>query len=215
MTDPLVTPVQAAPVRAIDRRHWLLAGIIAILGGYLTILAIGGNLIQQLLGFSGAPAEFTLLFVGQLVFAVAVAVLGYFLAPGPLGRRVLASAIYVVAVAVLVVCLTLRLGGGAGPVLGGPFIGATLTNSFFMILLFGALAWLIAARARPIAYLALLLVAAIAPIGTLFALGGISNAVSSMVQLVAVGVAAVVILLVSIPRASSVDEPIDTADLPS
>jgi hypothetical protein len=217
MSDPLVTPTPTLtePVRRIDRRQWLLAGIIAILGGYLTILAIGGSLIQQLTGFGGGPAELTLLFVSQLVFAVAVTVLGYFLAPGSLGMRLLASAIYVLAVVTLVVLLTLRVSGGLGRVLGGPVIGATLTNSFFMILLLGALAWLIATAARPIAFIALVLAAAIAPVGVLLALAGVSAALSSMVQLIAVGIAAVVILLVSIPRRAVAEEPIDTADLPA
>lgn len=216
MTDPLVTPAPAEPVRPIDRRIWLLAGIIAILGGYLTIQAISGGLIQHLAGFGNGPAELTVLLFSHLVFAVAVTVLGYFLAPGSLGMRVLASAIYVAAVVLVVAVLALRISGALG---GGPgvlFVGATLANPFFVVLLFGALGWLLASRARPIAYLALLLAAAIAPVGLLFGLAGLSSVLSSIVQLVAVGVVAVVILLVSIPRRPTVSSrPVDASDLPA
>lgn len=221
MSDPLVPPALAEPAGPIDRRHWLLAGVIAILGGYLTIIAIGGNLIQQLLGFGGGPAELTVLFVSQLVFAVAVTVLGYFLAPGSLGMRLLASAVYAAAVVLLVASLTLRVGGGLGRALSPLFFGATIANPFFMILLFGGLGWLLASRARGIAYLSLVLAAVVAPVGVLLALANLNGAVSSIVQLLAVGVAAVVILLVSFPRRPiepehlEAAEPIDTADLPS
>lgn len=209
MTDPLVTP--PAPTRTSSRRHWLLAGIIAILGGYLTIVSVGGSLIQQLAGFAGGPPELTLLFVAQLVFAVAVTVLGFFLAPGSLGARLLGSVVYIVAVALLVVLLTLRVSAGLGRALSGPFIGATVTNPFFMILLFGALGWLIASRAKPIAYLALVLAVVIAPVGFLLAMAGASGPVSSIVQLSLVAIAAVVVLLVSTMRPAA--PAIPTADL--
>ena len=183
----------------IDRRRVLLAGVIAILGGYLTILAIGGQLIQQLLGFGG-PVEFTVLFAAQLVFAVGVSALGYFLVPGPLLRRVIAKIVYIVGIAILVLVLVLRVGGTGGALLGNQFVQATISNVFFMVLLFGALAWLIAVGARPFAYLSLVLAAVIAPVGLLFVLNGVSNGISYIVQLIAVAIAAGVILLISIPR---------------
>ncbi len=196
-------------VEPMDRRRVLVAGVIAILGGYLTILAIGGQLIQQLLGFGG-PVEFTVLFTAQLVFAVGVSALGFFLVPGPLRRRVVAKVVYIVGIAILVLVLVLRVGGSGGALLGNQFVQATISNVFFMVLLFGALAWLIAVGARPFAYLSLVLAAVIAPVGLLFVLNGVSNGISYIVQLIAVAIAAGVILLISIPRSSvPVEEPID------
>ncbi len=121
-----------------------------------------------------------------------------------------AKVVYIVGIAILVLVLVLRVGGTGGALLGNQFVQATISNVFFMVLLFGALAWLIAVGARPFAYLSLVLAAVIAPVGLLFVLNGVSNGISYIVQLIAVAIAAGVILLISIPRSSApVEEPID------
>lgn len=183
-----------------SRRQWLLAGIIAILGGYLTILSIGGQLIQTLLGYlTGAGVELAVLLISQLVFAVAVTVLGYLLAPAQLGRRLLAAVIYVAGAAVLVLSLYVRISGALGN-LGGIPVAMTIANPYFMVVLCGGLGWLIATSARPIAYLSLVLAFLVMPLGYLFAINGIASALSSLIQLVVSAVAALVILAVSRPR---------------
>jgi hypothetical protein len=198
---PAGTAVYAepAPVVPVDRRVWLRSGIIAILGGYLTIGSISGGLVQQLAGFMGAGPEYTVLLVGQLVFAIGVTALGYFLVPGPLGRRILGKVVYALAIVILVVVVTLRITGGLGG-FGGAWSGVSIGNPYFMVLLFGGLGWLIASGAKPLGYLALIFAFLMIPITYFLLVSGIPSAIAVMIQMVVVLIGAVLILLASWPR---------------
>lgn len=188
--DPPPPPVHATPL---DRWRWLLSGIIAILGGYITLQALTGGLGQVFLGFL-APTVVAI-YVAQIVFGVAVSALGYFFVTAPLGRRILAKAVWVVGVGLVILFVALRLTTG----FGGVPAGLTVANPHFMLLVFGGLGWLIASGVTPLRYLVLLVALVPVPINFLLVLGGADSALGTLVQLVITGIAAVVILLVSRP----------------
>jgi hypothetical protein len=190
-------PYAATPrVGAFDRWRWLLAGVIGILGGYLTLSSINGPLLQTLSGFGQFDPEQSGVFIGQTVFAFAVTVFAYLVAPGTLSRRVLASVLYVVLVIAFVAFMVARLYGDLR--IGGPVMSFFISTQF-AVLFAGALGWLIAAGSRPIAFLTLLLTFIVMPLNTVFALNSLSSGWSQIVQLPLCLVIAVAILLASRP----------------
>lgn len=177
-----------------DRWRWLLAGVLGILGGYLTVSSVTGGL-ANVLAFN-QDWEIAVLLVGQAVFALAVTSFAFLVAPGTLGRRVLAVVLFVVITVLLVVFIIGRISGTLR--FGGPPL-LVVTNSYWIVLVAGGLGWLIAAGARPLAYLSLLLTLIVMPLGFVFTVNNITFGISSTVQLVLSLVIAAVILLVSRP----------------
>ncbi len=210
MTNPEVTtPVAANPYLAttttppFDRWRWLLAGVIGILGGYLTIGAAIGGLLNALSGFGGFPPEFTALLVAQAVFAIAVTAFAYAVAPGSASRRILAIVIFALGVVGTVALMFGRIYAGL-PIPGT--ISNFLINPFFLVLFFGALGWLLASGARPLAFVGLLLTLIVLPLNFVFLINGVGSGISTAVQYVLALVVAVVILLISRPARVAVPD---------
>ena len=194
--NPYAPAALAAPF---DRWRWLLAGVIGILGGYITLSLMNSGLIQALSGLGGYPPEITVQFVAQAVFGLAVASFAFLVAPGPLGRRLLAVLIFVVVVIVLVFILIGRINGSLR--LPGP--GALVVlNPYWVVLFAGGLGWLLAAGARPLAYLTLAATLVVMPLGYVFAMNNISSGIGTVVQLALALVIAVGILFASRPATS-------------
>jgi hypothetical protein len=206
-TSPTPNPYQAsiATVDAaapVDRWRWLLAGVLGILGGYLTVNALtDGVIFGALLRPDSFDAEIVVPWVLRGVFALAVTALAFFAAPGAIGRRGLAVALFVVVTIVLFFVILGRLSGAIRG--GGPAV-LMLTNAYWVVLAVGGLGWLIASAARPIAYLSLLLALIVMPLNFVFAVNNLPSATSGLVQLLVSLVIAVVILFVSRPAAMSV-----------
>lgn len=194
-TAPSGPAVAASATDGTGRWRWLLSGVIGILGGYLTLLAISGGLLPALAGFAAPGPEYTILLVAQTVFAVVVTAFAYALAPGSVGRRWTAIAIYVVGV---VLTILLALGRITGGIPGGAVMGFFL-NAFWLVLLFGALGWLIACGARPLAYLGLLLTVILLPVSFGLIMNGFPSAASNGLQFALALVIAIVILILSRP----------------
>ncbi len=174
-SQPPPPPTRATPL---DRWRWLLSGIIAILGGYITLGSLNGGFNILFAGL--VTPEAVVLAVLPFVFGILVTALGYFFVPAPLGRRILAKVVLVVGALLLILGVWLRMTTGAG----GLPLGMTLANAAFMLLLFGGLGWLIACRVEPIRYLVLLVALIAVPGPTLLTLAGVAGAVTYIVQLV-------------------------------
>lgn len=205
MTNPEVTSpiapnpyVVTAAEPAFDRWRWLLAGVIGILGGYLAIASAVGGLLNGLSGFGGFPPEFVALLIGQAVFAVLVTGFAYAVAPGTASRRILAIVIFSLGFVGTLALMFARIYSGLG--LPGALSGV-LVNPFWLVLFLGALGWLLASGARPLAFLGLLLTFIVMPLNFVFVLNGIGSGISTGVQYAAAFVIAVVILLISRPAA--------------
>ena len=206
-------PAAVATAAPFDRWRWLLAGVIGILGGYLTISSFSGGLLNVISGIAQYDLELSAQIVLQGVFALAVTAFAYLVAPGPFPRRVIAVVLFVVVAVAIVALLAARYSGGLR--LPGPAFNVVL-NPYWLVLLTGGLGWLIAAAARPIAYLSLLLTFIVMPLGFVFAINSISSGISTIVQLVLSLAIAIVILLVSRPAASSYESsaPVATSVAP-
>jgi hypothetical protein len=209
MSTPEPTPAAPSPYAApsvaaaapFDRWRWLLSGVIGILGGYLTVASVSGQLTMALSGRAAFPFEVGFLLVAQAVFALAVTAFAFMLAPGKFGRRVLAVVLFVVIVVLLVAFLVARNYGGLR-VPGPGFL--VVTNPYWIVLLAGAVGWLIAAGSRPLAYLSLLLTFIVMPLGFVFAMNNISYGISALVQYGLCLAIAVAILIVSRPALRAV-----------
>jgi hypothetical protein len=137
-------PPQPPTARTPDIR-WLLALVTVSLGGYMLVLSLSGQFIQL---FTGMPIDvsYGVLLTLQLIFALAVVVLGFFFAPAPLMRRAIAAGIVVAIVLLVIVLQAIRLSSGFGP--ASVFIGLTLGDSFVMLALGLGSGWLVV-RKRP------------------------------------------------------------------
>lgn len=165
-----------------EQRGRALASAVAVfLGGYLVLSALGGQLVNALAGFSGAGPELAVLFVLQLVFALAVVIGGYFLAPASAGRKLVASAIVVLGVILVIALMITRLTGSLGPIGGIPTM-ITLANPAFMTVLLVGAGWLIVRSAR-LGWLTLLAAAVLIPIQLIMNLNGIGFAITQIVVL--------------------------------
>ena len=191
--NPYAPATVAAPF---DRWRWLLAGVIGILGGYLTVSVVTSPFTFAFVQLDRYEPEQMLLFVSQAVFALSATSFAFLVAPGPFGRRVLAVVIFIVVTIVLVVVLVGRLSGAIR--VPGPTLGVII-NPYSVVLAAGGLAWLIAVGARPIAYFSVLLTLIVMPLNYVFALNGLASGINTTVQLVLSLAVAIVILLVSRP----------------
>lgn len=192
MSQPMYpqTPTWSAdPPRPSPSYQWLAAGVAGIAGGFIVVSLVVGQVALLLSGRSGLAAEQGVLALAQLAFGVLVVAAAYQLAPGPLALRLIATAVFVVGLVLTVTLLTLRL---TGALRGGP-LSIYLVNPSGLVLLAGAAGWLLAAGARPLAYLTLLPTILVIAVPSLLVRAGLP---SPLVSLATLGGALVVALLV-------------------
>jgi hypothetical protein len=185
--DPLVTP-------AFDRWRRVLAGVIGIVGGYLTVSAVTSPVVYA--ATRDLDHGFVLPGIAEGIFALGVTWFAFFVAPGTLRRRVLAIVIFT---AVVVVLVALLVGWFTGTLATPARTFMVFANPYWVVLVGGGLGWLVAAGSRPVAYLALLLAFIVMPLQYAFAIGNIEVGASTLVQLGVSLAVAVVILIVSRP----------------
>jgi hypothetical protein len=168
------------PARTPDVR-WLLALVTVCLGGYLLALSLSGQFIQL---FTGMRIEISygVLLTLQLLFAVAVVVLGFFFAPAPLVRRVIAAAVVVGVVLLVVILQAVRLSSGFGA--ASVFIGFTFADSFVMLTLALGGGWLFVRQRPGLAFVSLVLVVILALVRWALILNGVDFATNQIVTLV-------------------------------
>lgn len=197
---PEYTSVTASPAgpttvaAPFDRWRWLLVGVIGIVGGYLTLSSVNGDLVDSLGNRGGYGMDVLALSVVQGIFAVGVTAFAFFLAGGPLVSRVIAMALFVVITVVLIAYLVARYWGA----LQLPGMGVSVvTNPYWVVLFAGGLGWLLAAGARPLAHLSLVLTFVMMPFRDIVLLSGVEFGFVKLIQLVAALAIAAVILLVN------------------
>lgn len=187
--EPVRTP---APGRA------LASAVAVFLGGYILVQSLSSNLATYLAVQAAREPEAAVLLLTQLVFALAVVVVGFFLAPAPVGRKFLASALVVVGSILVVVTQAMRVSGAIRWGAGGVPLTMTLINAFFMVALTVGAGWLIVRSAR-VGWLALLATVILIPLPYLFTVANISWAIIQIVMLILLGIVGVVILLAGRP----------------
>lgn len=133
--------------------------------------------------------------MSQLIFAVAVVVVGYFLSSAPVSRKFIASLLVVVVVPLFLVVQVGRLTGSIG---GGIPLSITLANPAFMTVLSVGAGWLIARGAR-LGWLALLLTVVLIPIQFVFAMAAVGGVISQIVVLVVSAIIGAVIIAAGRP----------------
>lgn len=193
---PGATASSSSPAAARRRARWLPAGLLGIVGGYVIVLALSGPLLLALTNFSGVYLAPALMGAAQLLFGVVAVLAAYLLAPGPIGLRLTAVVLLlgVVGLAVGVVVARTTL------VLGGP-LSAVVFSQAGILVVGGGLCWLLACRARILAYLSLLpALALFLPIAQWLLMAGADNALVTFVTHVLALVAALVILGASAAR---------------
>ena len=196
MTIPQQTPTYAEPYAQpyaqVPRPGRSLASAVAVfLGGYLLLASLSGivgnvsmNIIAGLTGRPGPeyPLSLSVLAILQLLFAIIVVVFGLIIGNGSVTAKLVGSIIVAVGTILTFVFIGLRF-NGLLPFPGGrdgiPF-QAVFVNSWFAIVLFVGIAWLLSRRAR-LGWLSLLgsLILIPLPIAFLFA-----NLESGMIQIV-------------------------------
>ncbi|MEP6478409.1 MAG: hypothetical protein ABJB03_03380 [Rhodoglobus sp.] len=187
---PASTP---APLPEARYRN-LAAAVTVFLGGYLVLSAISGVLVNQLAGVGPQPELLALLLL-QLVFAVLVVVVGFFLSNAPVPRKLIGSAIVVVAVPLY---LVLQAGRLTGSINGGIPLSMTFANPYFMTVLAVGAGWLVVRGAR-LGWLALLVAAVLIPLPFGFAMANISYGISQIVLLFVCAVFGIVIIAAGRP----------------
>lgn len=194
---------------AIRPGRTLAAAVAVFLGGYLLLDAYAGQLVvgmaSVLSGITGRPAPYlpetaVLLFVSQFLFALIVVVVGLLLAEGSLAGRLVGALLVVVSSIVTLLILSLRI-SGVSPFPGGrdgiPF-QAIFANSWFAVVLFVGIAWLLARRAK-LGWLALLATLLLIPVPTALWIAGVEAAVVQLVMYLLSGVVGAGIILAGRP----------------
>lgn len=193
MPAPPGSPLE--PLRAgrrVDRRHWLLAGLLGIVGGALVLDAV----LRAASSFTSSqlPIEAFLMPVGAGVLGLAGIVVAFALAPGGAARRVLGVVVVLIGVGV-------AFGFGVALFTGGlrvPTEVRWVVSPQSLLVGAGIVGWLLAAGARWWAFLVVLLAPAVAAVATALVLAGSSLAALAP-QVVAV-VLALLTLALSVPR---------------
>jgi hypothetical protein len=161
--------------------RWLLSLVTVSLGGYLLVMSLSGQ-FNQLFTAMQIDISYAVLLILQLLFAVAVVGLGFFFAPAPLLRRVVAAAIVVGVVLLVVILQAVRLSSGFGP--ASVFMGFTLADAFVMLTAAFGAAWLVVRRRRGLAFAALALVVILALAHWALLVNGVDSATTQLVMLV-------------------------------
>lgn len=128
------------------------AAVVALLlGGYLLVVSNVSQLAIGLAGIGGYPPEQTALFLMQYLFAIAVIVFGLAVAPGALGRRVIAVVVVLVLILIWTLIFTARLTGSV-PL---PYASGFITAPSFIVALALPAGWLIVRERPGVSYLLL------------------------------------------------------------
>jgi len=210
MTNPQYTVDPAYPEMPATRPGRNLASAIAVfLGGYLLLAGFAGLLTQvalsvfaELAGHGGPtfPVPTLVLAVLQFLFAMIVVVAGLLLGDGPLAGRLVGAVVVVVGSILTFVALGLWV-NGVLPLPSGkdgiPF-RAVFTNTWFAIVLFGGIAWLLARRAR-LGWLSLLGTLVLIPVPTALAFANVESGVLQIVMYLLSGIVGAGIILAGRP----------------
>lgn len=178
----------------------LAAAIAVYLGGYLLTPSLSGQLGFLVTGLSG-QSDLVVSFVLQAIFAAAVVVGGFLLVPAPIGLRLIAIAVVVVAIVVTIASQAARISGPMGAATVP--MSLTVSNGYFMAALAVGGGWLLVRQAR-LGWLALLLVAVLVPLP--FALT-YANLGAGVVQLVSLGLSGAVLAAIVIAGRPLSDHP--------
>lgn len=176
--------------------QWLAAGIAGITGGFVVVTTMAGQVPFLLAGRSGMRIEQGVLILAELGFGVAVVLAAYLLAPGPLPMRLIGAAVFAGGVVVTLAAGTLRM---MGPLRGSP-MSLYLLNPHGLLLLAGAAGWLLAAEARPTAYLALAPTVLVFPMTVLLIRADLASPLATAATLGLSLLIALGVLAVSKPR---------------
>jgi hypothetical protein len=164
--------------------RWLLSLVTTSLGGYLLVSSLSGQVTQLLSGAEYMQSYgfgFGLLLVLNLLFALAVVLLGLFFATASLARRGIAAGIVVLGVILVSILQAVRVTAGFGR--ATPFLAFTFADPYVMLPLLLVAAWFVV-RYRPgLAFVALALVIIIALSHWGLLVAGIDTATSSLVIL--------------------------------
>ncbi|MGN6501349.1 MAG: hypothetical protein ACTHKX_00395 [Pseudolysinimonas sp.] len=123
-----------------------------VLGGYLLVVSNVSQLAIGLAGLASYPAQQTALFLMQYRFAIAVVVFGLAVAPGALGRRVIAIVVVLVLILIWTLIFMARLTGSV-PL---PYASGVITAPAFIVALALPAGWLIVRERPGVSYLFLL-----------------------------------------------------------
>lgn len=187
-----------------------LAGAIAVfLGGYLLLAGFTGFLGQTALslfatlggrGGPSYPLATMVLSLLQFLFAIIVVVVGLFLARRSTTGTVLGVGVVIVGSLLTFVFLGLRY-NGLLPIPGGqagiPF-NAVFVNSWFAIVFFVGVAWLLARGAR-LGWLAILASLILVPLPIAFTFANLESGVVQIVMFLLSGIVGAVIILAGRP----------------
>ncbi|SDH29203.1 hypothetical protein [Agrococcus jejuensis] len=180
------------PGRRLDRRHWLLAGLLGIVGGAL--LLDGVLSITPVLSGAQVPIESMALAAGGAALGLVAIVVAFSLAPGSLGRRALGIVIVLVGIGLAVGLVALLFGGPVRI----PVEVRWVASPQSLLVGTGIVGWLLASGARWWAFLVVLLAPAIPAVASALLFQGSSLAILAPQALALV--LALLALLLSIPR---------------
>ena len=199
----------AAPAGRVRPGRNLASAIAVFLGGYLLLAGFSGFLSQTSMslfaGLSGRggpeyPVSIMVLAVLQFLFALIVVVVGLFLGDGPTTGKLLGATVIVVGSILTFVVLGLWINGLVsfpGGQAGIPF-RAVFANTWFAIVLFGGIAWLLARGAR-LGWLSLLATLILIPVPTAMVFANAESGVVQIVMYLLSGIAGAAIILAGRP----------------
>lgn len=204
---PVAAESYAAPVARPGRN--LASAIAVFLGGYLLLAGFNGFLSQTSMslfatlsdrGGPAYPAAIMALAILQFGFALVVVVAGLFLGNGPVTGK-LVGAIVVVAGSLLTFIFLGMYFNGLIDLPGGPAgvpFRAVFANTWFAIVLFGGIAWLLARQAR-VGWLSLLATLILIPIPTAMAFAGVETGIVQIIMYLLSGIVGAGIILAGRP----------------
>lgn len=211
-------PPQPVPVDASSGRpsalsltpgRTLASAVTVFLGGYLLLASFTGQLGTVAWGLFGGltgrgspglPGGSMVLLVLQFLFAIAVVVVGLLIGKGSTLGKLLGASIVVVGSLLTFVHLGLRI-VGLSPLPGGregiPF-QAVFANTWFALVLFVGVAWLISRRAK-LGWLSLLGTVVLIPLPMAFAFANVESGVSQILMFLLSGLVGAGIILAGRP----------------
>jgi len=184
--------------RRLDRRHWLLAGLLGIAGGVIVDGAARGQLVLALGGRVQVSPDIVVLEASRLALGIVLVLVAYAFAPGGVVRSLLGAVVLVVGVGAAIATAAAIQFGDPG-ILREPVL-RMLVNGQTIVLLAGIVGWILASGARWWAWLAVLLPWTVGAAGFGLAFAGVDSGFA-----IAAGGAlslaiALVTLLLTLPR---------------